>query len=110
VPLALATLTLGTVTFAGLGLGMAGRLRAEATLAAANGLFLLFLLVGGIVVPLDQLPEPVAAIAALLPAAPLAEGLRISFGAAGHAGPHLALLAVWGAVSVGAAVRTFAWE
>ena len=53
-------LLLGTLAFAGIGLAMAGSLRAEATLAGANGLFLALLLLGGIVVPLDQLPAAVA--------------------------------------------------
>jgi ABC-2 type transport system permease protein len=110
VPLAIVAATLGTATFAGLGLAMAGRLRAEATLAAANGLFVLFLLLGGIVVPLDHLPEPAAAVAALLPAAPLAEALRISFGAGSDPVPVFATLAAWAIVSVVIAVRTFTWE
>ncbi len=110
VPLAIVAATLGTATFAGLGLAMAGRLRAEATLAAANGLFVLFLLLGGIVVPLDHLPEPAAAVAALLPAAPLAEALRISFGAGSDPVPVFATLAAWAIVSVVVAVRTFTWE
>src|SRR5437667_986558 len=45
-------LLLGTATFAGLGLAMAGALRAEATLAGANGLYLVFLLLSGAVLPL----------------------------------------------------------
>src|SRR4051794_35118950 len=53
--LALVALLLGTCAFGGLGLLMAGTLRAEATLAVANGLYLLFLLVGGIVLPLSHL-------------------------------------------------------
>src|SRR5688500_6749907 len=61
----LLALLLGTATFAGLGLAMAGRLRAEATLAVANGVFLALLVVGGIVVPLDRLPAPVAGLAAI---------------------------------------------
>ena len=56
-PLTLAALLLGTVAFAGLGLLMAGTLRAEATLALANLLFLLSLVLGGIVMPLDRLPR-----------------------------------------------------
>src|SRR2546427_2840749 len=40
---------LATVAFAGLGLLMAGTLRGEMVLAAANGLYLLLLLVGGMV-------------------------------------------------------------
>ena len=51
-PLAVAlALVLGTGVFAGIGLLLAGTLRAELTLALANGLFLAFLLLGGIVVP-----------------------------------------------------------
>ena len=71
--LLIAAVLLGTAAFAGLGLLLAGTLRAEATLALANGLFFATLLLGGIVQPLDQLPGPLAALAALLPAAALAE-------------------------------------
>ena len=59
-----AALVLGTVAFAGLGLLIAGTLRAEATLALANLLFLVFLVLGGIVLPLDRLPDAVAQVAA----------------------------------------------
>ena len=59
------------MAFAGLGLLLAGTLRAETVLALANVLFLAFLVVGGIIVPIDQLPAPLAAVAAALPAAPL---------------------------------------
>ncbi|MEO5704945.1 MAG: ABC transporter permease, partial [Candidatus Limnocylindrales bacterium] len=54
--LVLVAIVLGTLTFAGLGLLLAGTLRAEATLALANGLFLGFLMLGGIVLPVDHLP------------------------------------------------------
>ena len=50
-PLTLLVLAIGTVTFSALGLAMAGALRAEATLAGANGLYLLFLLLGGGILP-----------------------------------------------------------
>src|SRR6266702_3275834 len=50
--LALLTIALGTVTFSALGLAMAGALRTEVTLAGANGLYLLFLLLGGGILPL----------------------------------------------------------
>ena len=70
----------GTVAFAGLGLLMAGTLRAEATLALANLLFLLCLVLGGIVLPLDRLPPAVAAVAAVLPPAALTESLAIGLG------------------------------
>ena len=71
-------LLLGTLAFAGLGLLMAGALRAEATLALANGLFIAFLLLGGIVIPVSHLPEPLATVAGLLPAAALADLFRVA--------------------------------
>ena len=117
-PLLIGGVLLGTITFAGLGLLLAGILRAETMLAVANLLFLGFLAVGGIVVPVDRLPAPVAAIAHALPAAPLSDLLRVGLGSTGVASgavgtdPSSAavLLAVWGAVAVGLAAATFSWE
>ncbi|MDQ1462365.1 MAG: type transport system permease protein, partial [Actinomycetota bacterium] len=53
---AVGLLLLGTIAFAGIGMLMAGTLRAEANLAAANGLFLVLLFLGGMAYPLDKLP------------------------------------------------------
>jgi ABC-2 type transport system permease protein len=107
-----AALLLGTLAFAGLGLLLAGALRAEATLALANGLFIAFLLLGGIVIPLSHLPGPLDAIAGFLPAAALADAFRVALGSGGGAdvGRALATLAVWGIVAVALALRTFRWE
>jgi ABC-2 type transport system permease protein len=102
---------LGSAAFAGLGLLLAGTLRADATLALANGLFLATLLFGGIVQPLDQLPGPLAALAGLFPGAALAETLRIAFGSAtGSSAAPLAVLAAWAVALPLAAARTFRWE
>ena len=107
-------LLLGTVTFVGLGLLLAGTLRAEATLALANGLFLGFLMLGGIVLPIDHLPDGLRPIAALLPATALADLLRISLAsavpAAASAGSSVAILAAWALGAAVLAVRTFRWE
>src|SRR5215469_9569981 len=65
-------LLLGTIAFASLGMFMAGALRAEATLAAANGLYLFLLLFGGVFAPL---PGIAGAIAGLLPSAALSGSL-----------------------------------
>ena len=66
-PLAVAgLLVLGTAAFSGLGLLMAGTLKAEATLAGANLVFVLLLLVGGVVVPLSRFPEAVRPVLELL--------------------------------------------
>ena len=101
---------LGTAAFAGLGLLLAGTLRAEATLALANALFLGFLMVGGIVLPVDHLPAPLDAIATVLPAAALSEALRAALGGGAAVGLPLAILGAWGLVTAGLAIRTFRWE
>ena len=105
---------LGTVAFAGLGLLLAGTLRAETVLALANLLFLGFMVVGGIIVPIERLPGPLAAIAGALPAAPLSDLLRTSLGAAFGRGNDLAspltLLAAWAIGAAGFAAARFRWE
>jgi ABC-2 type transport system permease protein len=109
--LVLVGLLLGTAAFAGLGLAMAGTLRAEATMAVSNGLFLACLLLGGIVVPLDRLPDTVATFASLLPAAALAETLRIGLGASsGDPTGPLLVLTGWAVGSVAVAIRAFRWD
>ena len=61
----------------GIGLALAGRLRGEVNLAAANGLYLVLLLLGGMVFPLDELPAWLRAVSPALPSgAALAEVLR----------------------------------
>lgn len=110
VPLFVAAMLLGTLAFAGLGLLLAGTLRAEVTLALANGLFLTFLMVGGIVLPVDHLPAPLDAIATVLPAAALSEALRAALGGAGGVGLPFVILGAWGLVTAGLAVRSFRWE
>ena len=106
------SLVLGTAAFAGLGLLLAGALRAEATLALANGLFIAFLLLGGIVIPVSHLPAPLATVASWLPAAALADAFRVALGSAGADDlvRSLAIVAAWAIGSVGLAVRTFRWE
>ena len=101
---------LGTLAFAGLGLLLAGVLRAETMLAVANILFVLSLVLGGIVVPVDHLPAPLAAVAAALPAAALSDALRVALGAGGDATGSLVLLAGWGVAALLLASRTFRWE
>ncbi|MGW6566101.1 ABC transporter permease [Streptomyces sp. NPDC054975] len=104
-------LVLGTAAFSGLGLLMAGTLRAEATLAAANLVFLLLLVGGGVIVPLDRFPDAARAVLELLPISALSEGLRdvLQNGAALPWGQAL-ILAVWAVLGLGAAARFFRWE
>lgn len=104
-------LALGTAAFSGLGLLMAGTLRAEATLAAANLVFLLLLVGGGVIVPLDRFPDGVESVLALLPISALSDGLRevLQQGAA-LPWVNLGVLAVWAVAGLGAAARFFRWE
>lgn len=104
------SLAIGTVTFTALGMLLAGTLRAEATLALANGLFLGAIALGGIIVPTGDLPLGLGALADLLPFAALTDSLRVSLGATGDPWRPLAVLAAWGAVAAVTAVRTFRWH
>jgi ABC-2 type transport system permease protein len=111
-PLAVVVLLLaGTAAFSGLGLLMAGTLRAEATLAAANLVFLLLLVAGGVVIPLDRFTPAVRDVAELLPITALSSGLRdvLQHGAA-LPWDQVGILAVWAVLGLGAAALTFRWE
>lgn len=102
---------LGTVACAGLGLCLAGSLKALVTLAAANGLYLVLLLLSGMVIPLEELPGPVRTVGRILPSGALAEAVRGSLAAGGHVpGRAWLVLATWAVASPLAATRLFRWE
>lgn len=104
-------LILGTAAFSGLGLLMAGTLKAEATLAAANLVFLLLLVGGGVIVSLDKFPGAARAVLELLPISALSGGLRdVLQDGAGMPWRDLGILAVWSVLGLGAAARFFRWE
>ncbi|HEY7522622.1 MAG TPA: ABC transporter permease [Candidatus Limnocylindrales bacterium] len=109
--LVLATLALGTAAFAGLGLALAGAVRAEGVLAIANGLFVAFVLFGGIVVPAGDLPGPLADIARALPSSALADSFRAALGDGGvDAGRSLTVVGGWAVAAIVLATRTFRWD
>jgi len=108
--LALLVMLIGTAAFVGLGMLMAGTLRAEATLAGANGLFILFLAIGGVVLPTSHLPVVIQQIAQILPAAALSNALRTALSPTGIDGGSLLLLVVWAVILLVAAALTFKWE
>lgn len=111
VAVVVAAVALGTISFAGLGLTLAGTLRAETTLAVANGLFVALLLAGGLLIPAGVLPPPLGSLAALLPSGALAAALAAGLGAPGvDPTAPLALLAPWGVAFAGVAVRSFRVE
>ncbi len=108
---ALPVIVLGLACFAAWGMALAGLLRAEAVLAVANGLFLVLVLFGGVVVPAAALPGPVAAVTSVLPSGALAEALRAALvtGAPPGIGSVLVLLG-WAVVGALLAGRTFRWS
>ena len=65
---------LGTAAFGALGLLIAGTLRAEATLAVANLVYVVLLVGGGLLVPLSRYPGNSAPVLELLPSGALGEG------------------------------------
>jgi ABC-2 type transport system permease protein len=108
---ALGAVLLGSAAFAGIGLLMAGTLRAEVNLAAANGLYLILLLLGGMIVPLSKLPRGLADFAKLLPAAALSSALHATLGSGtAVSAESWAVLAVWAVAAPVAAALTFRWE
>ena len=106
-----AAVVLGTVACAGLGLCLAGSLKALVTLAAANGLYLVLLLLSGMVIPLDELPGGLRAVARTLPSGALAEAVRGTLTAGIDVpGRAWAVLAAWAVAAPLAATRLFRWE
>lgn len=110
VPVALGVLLLGTAAFTSLALLVAGTLRAEAVLAVANLLWVLLLAGGGVLLPVDLLPGPLAAVAAVLPSGALGEALRAALTTGAVHGSAVAVLLVWTAALTAAAARWFRWS
>jgi len=108
---AVPAILLATAAFSGIGLLMAGSLRAEVTLAAANGLYLLLLLLGGMVFPLSKLPTGLRDLAQALPAGALSDALHGSL-TAGSSVPGRAwiVLVAWAVVAPLLAARAFKWD
>ena len=104
-------IVLATAAFGGLGLLIAGTLRAEVTLAAANLIWMVLLFCGGIAIPLSKYPHGVAEVLRWLPSAALSDGLHnvLQYGQGVPVRPLLTLL-VWAAVALPAAARWFRWE
>jgi ABC-2 type transport system permease protein len=109
--LAILAVLLGTVAFAGLGLLIGGTLPGLTTLAAANGLYVLLLLIGGMVFPIENLPGWLQGISRLLPPAALADLLHGTLSAGGDAPVRAwVVLTAWAVLGPAAAARWFRWQ
>ncbi len=107
---ALLLVVLGTAAFGSLGLLIAGILRAEATLAVANLVYVMLLVGGGLIVPLSRYPEAATHALQMLPSGALGQGLRDVFAGDGISAISVVVLIMW-SVCCGLGVsRTFKWE
>jgi ABC-2 type transport system permease protein len=105
----LLAVVLGTATFAALGLFVAGVLRAEATLAAANLIYLLLLAAGALELPTSSYGA-FGHVTRWLPSGALGEAMRHACLDGGVAWRDLGVLLVWGALGTVLTARTFRWE
>lgn len=107
---ALLGVLLGAAAFAGIGLTLAGRLPGLTNLAVTNALYLVLLLIGGMVFPIEELPALLESIARLTPAAALSTVLRAGLTGASLPAFDLAVLVAWAVAAPIAAAATFRWE
>ena len=107
---AIAAILLATVGFAGLGMLIAGSLPALTTLAAANGLYILLLLLSGMLIPIERLPGWVQAVARALPSGSLADALHATLLGSTPPARVWFVLAFWAVAAPLVAAFTFKWE
>ena len=100
---------LGTAAFAALGLALAGALRAEATLAAANLVYLLLMAGGGVVLP-SHAYGAAQPVLRWLPSGALGDGLRAGLLDGRLPGHALLVLALWTILGTLLTARWFRWE
>ncbi len=109
-PTAIAALALGLVAFGALGIVVASVVEGLTSLALANSLYVVLLIMSGLVFELDKLPTWLATIAKALPSTALAELLRSGFGGTLGEGWAWGTLVAWAIAAPIAAVRLFRWD
>lgn len=102
-------IVLGTAAFASLGLFMAGVLRAEATLAAANLVYLLLMAGGAVVLP-ARAYGALGDVVRWLPSGALGDAMREALIGGRIDAVDLAVLLGWAVVGTVLTARTFTWE
>jgi ABC-2 type transport system permease protein len=110
VVLAVVVMVLATVAFGGVGMVLAGTLRAEVNLAASNGLYLVLLLLGGMIIPIGKLPSVLRGLADALPAKALSSGLHSIFVLGSVPVADWVVLVIWALAAPALAAVTFRWE
>lgn len=99
---------LAVTTFVALALIMAGTLRAEATLALANLIYLIMAVAGGLVLPASSYPGALATAVKALPTGAWGEMMR-AWSAGQLLWWPLVVLAVWAVGTVALAQKVFRW-
>ncbi len=100
---------LGTAAFASLGLLLAGALRAEATLAAANLVYLLLMAAGAVVLPASAYGR-FGDVVQWLPSGALGGAMRDALLDGTVAGVSLLVLLGWTVIGTVLTAKTFSWE
>ena len=106
---AVVAVLLGTAAFASLGLFVAGVLRAEATLAAANLVYLLLMAGGAVVIPASSYGG-LGEVAAWLPSGALGEALRAATIEGVFDLRGMMVLVAWAVLGTVLTATTFSWE
>lgn len=106
---AILTIVIATAAFGALGLFVAGVLRAEATLAAANLIYLLLMAGGAVVLPTTSYGA-FGHVARWLPSGALGNGMRDALINGRVDWTSLGVLAGWALVGAVLTARTFKWE
>jgi ABC-2 type transport system permease protein len=109
-PITTFVIVLGTIASASWALVLASTVRAEGVLALANALFVIFILFGGVLIPLDQLPGPWAAVAGLLLPGALAESVTTAVASGSLDLASTSVVALWAAIGVAVSSRAFRWS
>jgi ABC-2 type transport system permease protein len=106
--LAVILVILAAATFVCLALLLAGRLRAETTLGLANLIYVILVIGGALIIPLERYPAALRPVIEVLPTAALGEGLRAA--ANGQLlGWPVPVLLVWLLAAGLAAWKGFRW-
>jgi ABC-2 type transport system permease protein len=108
--LALFIAVLSATVWVSWALVIAGYFRAEAVLAIANGLFLVLMIFGGVVIATSRMPSAIAFVVDLLPSAAMANGLREALQSGAIPALAVAVLVVWAIIGIWIAKRVFRWE
>ena len=107
----IAVIALGTLALSGIGLSLAGRLRGEVNLAAQNALYLVLLLIGGIVFPLEEFPSWLHWVGRISPSGALADVMRdVISGTSIHGASSLVVLLCWALAAQLCAFKLFRWN